>query len=195
MHPTLNDGLTAEQLKPKSDKVVIWQCRFNPRHIWSAVVKSRVRGNGCPMCAHKVVTPETALSTLHPDLAGEWHPTKNGALTPADVVPGSEKKVWWRCHRNPVHAWPAIIRNRAVLKSGCPICAGQVATPETSLEVQNPALAAEWHFERNGGLTPGQVLPKSGKKVCGAAVTALHMSGQPPLRAGQPALVAVTAQG
>ncbi len=93
MHPTLSGDLTADHVKPKGDKVIVWQCKNNANHIWKAVVKSRVRGNGCPMCAHKVATPETSLLTLFPELAAQWHP-KNHPLTPADVVPGSEKKVW-----------------------------------------------------------------------------------------------------
>ena len=32
------------------------------------------------------------LSVTHPDLAKEWHPTKNGELTPNDVTAGSDKK-------------------------------------------------------------------------------------------------------
>ena len=36
------------------------------------------------------------LATKRPDLATEWHPTKNGDLKPTDVAAGSEKKAWWR---------------------------------------------------------------------------------------------------
>lgn len=61
MHPTLNGMLTADQVKPKGDKVIVWQCKKSASHIWRVVVKSRVKGNGCPMCAHKVATPETSL--------------------------------------------------------------------------------------------------------------------------------------
>jgi hypothetical protein len=32
-----------------------------------------------------------------PQLATEWDRTKNVRLTPADVLPGSNEKVWWRC--------------------------------------------------------------------------------------------------
>ena len=34
--------------------------------------------------------------TPYPHLVKEWHPTKNGDLTPKDVTYGSNKKVWWR---------------------------------------------------------------------------------------------------
>ena len=30
----------------------------------------------------------------YPDLAAEWHPTKNGEKLPEDFLHGSNKKVW-----------------------------------------------------------------------------------------------------
>jgi hypothetical protein len=38
-----------------------------------------------------------SLADVNPELAKQWHPDKNGDLTPDDVLPGSNKKVWWRC--------------------------------------------------------------------------------------------------
>ena len=32
----------------------------------------------------------------------EWHPTKNGNLTPQQVAAGSDKKVWWQKNCNGV---------------------------------------------------------------------------------------------
>nr|WP_326262736.1 zinc-ribbon domain-containing protein [Bacillus thuringiensis] len=31
---------------------------------------------------------------MNPGIVKQWHPTKNGTLTPYDVVVGSYKKVW-----------------------------------------------------------------------------------------------------
>ena len=45
------------------------------------------------------------------------------------------------------------------------MCRGRVATPTTSLEALYPVLAAEWHIERNGDLSPNSVRPGSQKKV------------------------------
>src|SRR5262249_388119 len=41
---------------------------------------------GCPYCAGKKVSAENCLLTVNPEVAAEWHPTKNGSLTPADVT-------------------------------------------------------------------------------------------------------------
>jgi hypothetical protein len=37
------------------------------------------------------------LSVTHPELAAEWHPTRNGELSAENVTAGSSKKVWWSC--------------------------------------------------------------------------------------------------
>ena len=34
------------------------------------------------------------LSVTHPDLAAQWHPTRNGPLTPDAVRAGTSAKVW-----------------------------------------------------------------------------------------------------
>ena len=50
------------------------------------------------------------LKTINPKLAKEWHPTKNGYLTPKDFTPGSSKKVYWLCEKG--HDWDASVNNR-----------------------------------------------------------------------------------
>jgi len=62
--------------------------------------------------------------TSCPDLVKEWHPTKNGELTPNDYTYGSHKKVWWLCSKG--HSFEKVIRYRTRNnRSGCPYCAGQ----------------------------------------------------------------------
>ena len=53
---------------------------------------------------------EKSLSYLFPDLAKQWHPTKNGPLLPEHFTPGSEKKVWWQNYLG--HEWQATICSR-----------------------------------------------------------------------------------
>ncbi len=59
------------------------------------------------------------LATANPELAKEWHPTKNGDLTPSDVTPGSNKKIWWACSKG--HEWKTAIEHRSY-GTGCPYC-------------------------------------------------------------------------
>ena len=112
------------------------------------------------------LTNEYNLSTKHPDLAKEWHPTKNGELKPTEFTPGSDKKVWWFCEKG--HEWPATIGDRS-RGGGCPKCREErigelvrrAALKKGSLAEKHPDLAKEWHKTKNGELTPSDVTPGS----------------------------------
>lgn len=93
----------------------------------------------------------------YPDIAQEWHPTKNGNLTPRDDISFSKTKVWWLCKKG--HAWKATVNNRLKRNRLCPYCCGRLACPENNLHVHYPSLAKEWHPTKNGSLTPRDVLP------------------------------------
>ncbi|MEM5592773.1 zinc-ribbon domain-containing protein [Niallia circulans] len=38
-----------------------------------------------------------SLYNLFPEIAKEWHPYRNRALSSKDVTAGSNRKVWWKC--------------------------------------------------------------------------------------------------
>lgn len=162
-HPTKNQGLTPEDLPPGSHHKAWWLCEKG--HAWQAMVKSRVSGSGCPICANRQVKPgENDLAAIYPDLARQWHPAKNGKLTPHDIVPGARRKVWWICGKG--HEWQALISSRTSGGAGCPVCAGKAALPgENDLASQFPAIAAQWHPTRNGTWTPERLTAYSNRKV------------------------------
>ena len=107
--------------------------------------------------------PLASLAVTHPELAAQWHPTKNGNLTPADVVAGTHKKIWWKCPNGPDHEWEANGNNRTNGTS-CPYCAGKKASASNSLE-NYPELAAQFHPTKNGSLTPADVVAGTAKKM------------------------------
>jgi hypothetical protein len=47
----------------------------------------------------------------------------------------------------------------------CPFCSGRRCTPDTSFGALYPALAAQWHPENNGTLTPHDVTPHAQRLV------------------------------
>jgi len=159
-HPAKNDPLTPKDVTPGSTKRVWWTCTKG--HEWEAVVNKRNRGTGCPYCAGRAVGADNYLQTINPELAQQWHPTKNGRLTPKDVTPNSDKKAWWVCAKG--HEWQATISNRNRGR-GCPYCAGRAVCDDNCLETVNPSLAAEWNPQKNGSLTPSDVTPGSSKRV------------------------------
>ena len=81
------------------------------------------------------------LEKINPKLAKEWHPTKNGNLTPKDVTPSSAQKVWWICDNN--HEWLANISSRSY-GAGCPYCSGRAVCRDNCLQTKNPKLSKEW---------------------------------------------------
>jgi uncharacterized Zn-finger protein len=159
-HPTKNGKLTPRDVLPMSEKQVYWMCERG--HVWKAMIINRSRGTGCPYCSGRRATQEYNLAVVKPALINEWHPTLNGKLTPWDVTPMSERRVWWKCKKG--HEWQTMVANRNG-GCGCPFCSGRWASKENNLAVVNPKLAKEWHPRKNIGLTPFNVTPRSGKKV------------------------------
>lgn len=164
-HPTKNGTLRASDVPVSSGRSVWWKCSAGPDHEWQVAVCNRTGGNGCPFCGGQRVSVTTSLAHLAPDVAAEWHPTKNGELTPAKVTTGSDRICWWRCTKDPSHEWRNCISNRVKKRQMCPFCSGHKVTRETSLGVLYPAISAQWHPDKNEGLTPYDVRPRSGCSV------------------------------
>lgn len=112
-------GLSPEKLTFGSNKNAWWKCKRG--YAWQAVICKRTNGNQCPFCANKrVLVGYNDLPTLFPDLAQEWHPSKNGNLTSDMVTAGSDLRVWWRC-RSCGHEWQTSVSHR-VSGTGCSRC-------------------------------------------------------------------------
>jgi len=122
-HPTKNGKLTPEMITFKSDNKVWWLCK-TCQHEWETAVGGRERGNGCAPCNRGDLHSDgiNSLAQLRPDLAKEFHPVKNGKITPEMITVGYDKKVWWigkKCG----HEWPARVYSRTGSSmSGCPKC-------------------------------------------------------------------------
>jgi hypothetical protein len=123
-----------------------WRCKAG--HEWEASVYSRASGSGCPYCAGRKVAGKTALGSVSPQLAMQWHPTLNGDMTAADVTAGSSKRVWWVCERG--HVWRAAVGTRT-RGSGCPVCRSKSSRLELRLlcELRDVLGDVEWR-ERVG---------------------------------------------
>jgi len=137
-----------------------WRCRECE---WSfhACVKDRTSSrrppSGCPACAGRVATETHNLALACAQSGGrlahlpfEWnHPTKRME----NCTPASPEKVPWRC-RTCEWEWDATISHRtnSARPSGCPACAGLVATETHNLAlacaqsgVRLAHLPGEWH--------------------------------------------------
>jgi DNA-directed RNA polymerase subunit RPC12/RpoP len=113
----------------------------------------------------------SCLVDQFPEVAAEWHPTRNGERSPSWVTPGSKYRAWWLCSVCGSE-WQARVGSRT-RGHGCPSCGRELAgrshavpKPGTSLAEWFPDVAAEWHPTQNGDLTPDLVCYASNKSRC-----------------------------
>ncbi len=134
LHPELlgewdsekNTGLSPKKIGYRTDRQVWWRCQ--KQHSFKASVYNRHNGSGCPKCAqqkdkHRVFAGVNDLKTYSPDIAAEWDPKRNGGLKPEDVMPFSNRKVWWECKKG--HHWQCSVQIRQ-RGTDCPYCVGKV---------------------------------------------------------------------
>ena len=173
-HPTKNGNLKPSMFGINSNDRAWWKCK-NCGHEWRTTIIHRggKRNSGCPECSKKLrgksfvknrVAESGSLAENNPILAKEWHPTKNGELTPYDITEKRFKYVWWLCPTCG-HEWEASPNSRST-GIGCPCCSGRVPkVGENDFITLYPELAKEWDSGKNSPYTPDMFLPKSGKKM------------------------------
>lgn len=159
----LNNDVTPEQVSAASAKKFWWKCKRG--HSYCMSVDSRTsKGTGCPFCAgQRLLVGFNDLASRYPKIAKEWDDELNGELTPNEVMPGTHRRVYWRCDKG--HSYQASINSRTNCKSGCPYCSGyKVIIGENDLATINPEVAIYWDYEKNY-TEPSDVKPFSHKKV------------------------------
>jgi hypothetical protein len=146
-----------------NNKNLKWKClKENCGEEFYSTWGSIISGCGCPFCSNHQVSFSKCLAIKNQLVASEWHPTKNGNLTPYDVLLNSNKKVWWQCSKNSKHEWKVAISDRN--RRGCPYCSGRLPTEENNFLIINPRLSEEWDYERNKK-RPEEYTQRSSQKV------------------------------
>ena len=119
--------------------------------------------SGCPHCRGQrtaeemlaAIEVDPAAFGMNPEIASQWHPTRNGELDPKRISPGSRRTVWWR-EESCGHEWqatPAEREKRQRLR--CPEC----RTILDSLAYHFPVLSEQW--SPANPLTSWQVRPSA----------------------------------
>jgi len=137
-----NGDLTPQMVGAGSEIKVWWICPEG--HSFDSNIDSRCRDNkGCRICSgRELLIGFNDLATRHPELSREWHPTKNGNLTPGTIHGGAPKLYWWLGECG--HEWRALLTNRA-LGAGCPKCSPggyNSVDPGILYFIHNPQLLA-----------------------------------------------------
>ena len=132
---------------------VEWIC--SEEHIYSSLISSRIRGQGCPICdGKKVLVGYNDLKSLRPEIAQE----ANG-WDPESVTVASSKKKSWRCELG--HIWEVDVKHRTSRGDGCPTCSGKIVLPGfNDLNTLRPEIA-----KQADGWDPKLVTVSSGKSL------------------------------
>ena len=139
LQPTKNEHLDLDKVTSGSGLKAVWVCRERKNaplgcthaHEWSATILNRTSlGCGCPFCSGRVVCPCKSLAVKAPEVAAQWHPTRNGDKLPDQVAAYSHVIVWWQ-HvselTGEVHEWKAAVTARVACwgaegRLSCPKC-------------------------------------------------------------------------
>lgn len=170
-HQELNPGIDPSRLTKGSHVCIKWKCHKCGR-IWDAKVKNRFSGDGCTCDAmarktaslrKTLVKKHGSLAQNRPDIAAQWHPTKNGALTPDEFTVNPEEPIWWIDSNG--HEWEARIVVRCQSEVAGNIPRNRVIAGENDLKTRYPVIAAQWHPTKNGDSLPENFLPGSDDTV------------------------------
>ena len=139
-HPTKNGERTSKEATYGSSKKAWWLC--SKGHSYEATISNRTRmKSGCPFCAGKKASEDNNLQKHSPEIAREWHTTKNKNLIPKEVTHASHKKVWWLCPKG--HSYQAVVKSRTTgTQTGCPKCSNQSSEPEVRILTE-----LKWFFD------------------------------------------------
>ncbi len=133
-HPTLNAPYLPSDYTSYSGAEVFWHCKKCGSD-WRATINNRV-GNqsGCPVCSGNAIKRGyNDLQTIDPELASEWHPTRNYPLTPQTVGASSNKNIWWICRFGHEYRCRIVDRRKGV---GCSECSKRFRTSLTEQTIR-----------------------------------------------------------
>ncbi|MBR5768281.1 MAG: zinc-ribbon domain-containing protein, partial [Clostridia bacterium] len=163
-HPTKNGFLTPYMFPPHTNTIVWWHGKCG--HEWENPITVMSRGYGCPYChGLRVLKGFNDLESVYPEIAKQWHPTKNGQNKPDMFTFGSGHKAYWLC---PIcnKEWLSAINNRTTNHHNCPFCSHEKPIKGINdLATVRPDLMAEWNYDKNVGLDPSNYMEFSNKKV------------------------------
>ena len=126
-HPTKNNGLTPKNVAYGTPKAFWWQLYYidpdtgeefcfewrAPVNIRTGVGTNDGHQTGCPFLAPnpKVWTGFNDLAKCYPEIAVEFHPTKNRRKTPDTIYKSTPTKYWWKCPKCS-KVWFASVKSR-----------------------------------------------------------------------------------
>lgn len=146
-------GVDPSQIFAGTGKELWWTCNLGHSSSTSGDKKKK-NPSSCPYCSNKsVLSGFNDMATTHPYLAHEFDSDKNKPLTPADVVAGTQKRLWWLCPKG--HSYEVDGMHRVTQQTNCPYCASkQILAGFNDMATLAPQLVPHFHPTRNEPGTP-----------------------------------------
>jgi len=120
-HPTKNGRLKPEEINLNSHRKIWWKCPVAEDHEWKTMVVQRgVLNRGCLFCTNRQLVYSNSLAGAYPELAMDFHPSKNGRLKPEKLLAVATRVVWWKGACG--HEWQQSLRSRTQDGHGCTYC-------------------------------------------------------------------------
>ena len=166
LHPTKNT-IDPKTVSAKSPKDAWWICKeHGEKHTWKAKVSSRTTNKGqCPICSgKKVLAGFNDITTTHPQIARQWHPTLNKENKPQQFTANSNKDAHWLGECG--HEWKARIQSRTIAGNKCPYCSNRkllTGFNDLASYAQYAHLVQQWHPDND--LQPTDVMAGSNKSA------------------------------
>ena len=164
-HPTKNGEWKPSDFSRGSNYEATWYCDKKREpcgcyHIWHAPISNRLK-RGCPWCAEQkrcehMMLEKYSLQVKFPDIAEQFHPTKNGDIKACQITAYSNDEYWWlcpnKCAEGCPHEYKMIVSNKTQ-GQGCPF-SGCCSSPKkccfhTSLKTTHPEIVAYWDTDKN----------------------------------------------
>lgn len=130
---TIHKEINTDRIKQGSNIVLNWKCN-HCGFKWKAAVISRTsQKSGCPNCHYNWFRDITGESQVIRDISTidqleefdylwkEYDKEKNKDVDTSKLTKACHTKVWWKCPHCK-KSWKAVVKNRAMNKTGCPEC-------------------------------------------------------------------------
>lgn len=114
------------------------------------------------------ILKDNSLAELYPDIAKEWHPTKNGNITPEQISSETHDSYYWICSECG-REYKAMVKNRVRVGSGCKKCGQKTTARKQMIKVIN--LDTNEVFDNSTEAAKKYNVSKSGIIACCRGIT------------------------
>lgn len=145
-----DNPLPPDEVGHNSTVPVTWVCSYD--HKETEPPFKRLRRGYCSVCGKK---RHGSFAQNYPDLLKYW--SKDNTVDPYKIPPTYSKPVLWECEHG--HTWLRKIPLQIKIGS-CPYCSAD----ERRFFTLHPEMLEQWHYDRNDGIDPNEVMAFSNQK-------------------------------